>query len=199
MMNSISVPEGTSSAGTASVGGTATPTVSPPSKPVEPGDLTGTSLSLSRKRRGRPLKSTPGKVTPAVVDQVAAMTAMGVSAKKAAEALNLSSSTINKIRGQAEVKVLIGRLRESIREVALSHIAKTQEATWAWLSKVISAEDPKAFDAITRGLSALEKISSSTSGEARKVEGEITHYEGTDVKEEAKNLLDALLRHGSEK
>lgn len=151
-----------------------------------------TEVIVPKARKSWPRPKHPRKVTPAVVDQVAVLAAGGVSTRDAAKALKLAPGTITAIKSREEVQALIVRLRETIRELSLTEIAKGQQRAWDWLGEIVDLKDSKSFDLVTRGLAALEKISSSTSGEARRVEGVVIH-EHTDNRNEARELLHRLL------
>mgnify|MGYP001568526590 CR=1 FL=1 len=146
-------------------------------------------LAKVSRRRG---KRKPLRVTPAVVDQVATLAAGGVSTRKTAEVLRLSPTTITQVKNREEVRDLITKLRETIRGVALEAISRGQEQAWSWLNEIVEAKDPRAFDYVTRGLSALEKVASSASGEARRIEGTLVGY-SAGSKEEARELLQRML------
>ena len=149
------------------------------------------SLSPARpKQRGKYRRRT--SITTAVVDRVAAFTAGGVPTRDTAALLKISPSTVTAIKSREEVQVLIGRLRGVIRELSLAEIAKGQQAKWDWLSEIVALKDSKSFDLVTRGLAALEKVASSASGEARRVEGVVIH-EHTNDRSEARELLQRLL------
>ena len=151
------------------------------------------SLAPRPAHRG-PYRKPPrrGKITPAIVDRVAALAAGGVPTRESAAVLRLSPTTITAIKSREEVQTLIVKLRETIRELSLSEIAKGQQQAWSWLNEIIALQDSKSFDLVTRGLSALEKVASSASGEARRVEGIVLH-EHTDNRVEARELLQRLL------
>ena len=94
------------------------------------------------------------------------MAAGGVSTRTTAEVLRLSPTTITQVKKREEVRDLITKLRETIRGVALEAISRGQEQAWSWLNEIVEAKDPRAFDYVTRGLSALEKVASSASGDS---------------------------------
>lgn len=150
---------------------------------------TPVSKAVLSRRRG---KRKPIRVTPAVVDQVATLAAGGVSTRKTAEVLRLSPTTITQIKSREEVRDLIAKLRETIRGVALEAISRGQSEAWDWLHEIVETKDPKAFDLVTRGLAALEKVASSASGEARRIEGTLVGY-SAGSKEEARELLQRML------
>ena len=168
-------------------------TLTPPS---EVSELLGTKpqKETSRRRRSR---RRPTRITPAVVDRVATLTAGGVSTRRTAAALNLSPETVTKIKSRDEVRDLITKLRETIRETALQAISRGQRKTWDWLDDVVETRDPKAFDYVTRGLAALEKVASSASGEARRLEGIIAAYPAGS-QAEARELVHRMLAESSE-
>lgn len=161
--------------------------------PPEVSELLTQKKEPSRRRRSR---RRPTRITPAVVDRVATLTAGGVSTRRTAAALNLSPETVTKIKSRDEVRDLITKLRETIRETALSAIHRGQRKTWDWLDDVVETRDPKAFDYVTRGLAALEKVASSASGEARRLEGIIAAYPAGS-QAEARELVHRMLAESS--
>ena len=149
------------------------------------------------KRKGKKPGWRTGKkwyrtnITPVVEQEIAALGAMGVSTRVASRALKLSQSAVTRVLHQPNVQELIGRYREVLRSDSLEKAVGVNAKAWTLADEVLDAKDTRGFDAVMRGLYATEKIASSASGEARRIEGtlQIAH---ADLTEEAKELLKAL-------
>lgn len=179
----LSSPTDTASSGsTASAGSTATPSSRP-----------RTSGEPSTRRRA---KKAPTKVTPAVEISIAAMGAAGVSRRQTARALKISPDTVQEVMHRPTTQGLITEMRDVIKRVALEGIKGLSQNAWAWATQIARDQrDPRAFDAVARSLLSMEKLSSSASGESRKIEGTFTH-DLADPSEELSQLIQALRRGG---
>ena len=146
-----------------------------------------TRLPYRVKRRKSPVR-----ITPAVEISVAAMAAAGVPRHRVAKALNISPTTALDVMHRPSTQELISEMRETIRRVALEGVKGLSRNAWDWANDVAREKaDPRAFDALSRSLLSMEKLSSSASGESRKVEGVFTH-EAVAPTEELRALLKAL-------
>lgn len=131
-------------------------------------------------------------VTPALETQIASMVAVGgVSQTQAARATGVAVTTVQSILKKPEVQRTIAEMREATREISLSKAVAVAESSWDWLAEVVKSRDSRAFDQITRGLAALERTSSSASGEARRLDAVVTTTK--DLVTEADDVLRALL------
>ena len=135
-----------------------------------------------------------------VVDEanIAALPAAGVSRNKIVEVLDLTKTRVDEILRRPEVREFAGRVRQAIQVQQLATVQETLDSTSQWLQDVIKLRDPRAFDAITRGLAALERVASSASGENQRQSVAVAHTLDTNVSAEARQLVAALLGQGPE-
>jgi len=126
---------------------------------------------------------------------VGQMKSLGVSTHKIADMLRMSRASVNTILARPQVQEFISQTREAIRHVTLAQVQQAQENIGTWLQEVIQSRDPKAFDAISRGVLALEKTSSSASGENRPVGTQIAIVTGESQREQMGGMLKELLEH----
>ncbi len=156
---------------------------------------------IDKRKRGRPVGSKDSKKrrhnpTPTSMDasNVATMYAVGVSRNKISQLLDLSKNAVTEILNKPEVKEFALKVREVIRVSSLVNIQQVSQDAYNWLSDIASKQtDAKSFDYLTRGLAALEKVASSSSGENQKVSAQIEHTVSGDLSEEAKLLVKALI------
>ena len=160
-----------------------------------------TRRTHGEKQGGRPL-GTKDKVPrrrkkiPCAMDanSAAAMYALGISQDKIQKVLDLSKYAIQGILNKPEVREFAAKVREVIRIHSLASIQQVNTEVYDWLSTVSKEKtDAKSFDYITRGLAALEKVASSSSGENLKVSAQVEHTVSGDLSEEAKALVKALI------
>ena len=143
---------------------------------------------LVRKRK----QKNHTKVTTAVETSTAAMVAAGVPRRRIAKALDVSTTTVQNIVGKPETQELITEIRDQIKRVALVAAQKVSREAWDWVEEVARAKrDPRDFDSLMRGLMAMEKLSSSASGEARRIEGTVAVDHG-EISREIRELVEAL-------
>ena len=162
-------------------------------------DLNG--QPISKRKLGRTLgakdkKRRRRKVTPTSIDasNAAAMYAIGVSKTKISKLLDLSKLAVDDILKRPEVREFALKVREVIRVSSLANIQQVNQDAYDWLNEIIGKKgDAKAFDYLTRGIAALEKVASSSSGENQKVNAQIEHTVSGDLSEEAKALVKALI------
>ena len=131
------------------------------------------------------------KNSPTVKNDVALLRGEGFSHAKTARALGLSTTTVQHIAAQPDVKARIEAMREQWRVVAQEKMGQVANEAWTMTEEFAKQRDAKGFDSATRGLHALEKISASTHGQAQRVE--VSGIPGSDnPRIEIKNLLVAL-------
>ena len=155
-------------------------------------DLNGQPISKRKKAR----RARRRKVTPTSIDasNAAAMYAVGVSKTKISQLLDLSKLAVDNILKRPEVREFALKVREVIRVSSLANIQQVNQDAYNWLNEIIGKkEDAKSFDYLTRGIAALEKVASSSSGENQKVNAQIEHTVSGDLSEEAKALVKALI------
>jgi hypothetical protein len=75
--------------------------------------------------------------------------------------LGVDQSTIARVEKLPEVQAKIAELREQWKVVAHNRINEVADSAWEMVQHAAESKDAKAFEASTRGLVALEKISSS--------------------------------------
>ena len=109
----------------------------------------------TRKRRGRYTGSAGFRT------DVAVLRAQGLSQRTAGRMLGVDQSTIARVEKLPEVQAKIADLREQWKVVAHKRINEVADSAWDMVQHAAESQDAKAFEATTRGLLALEKISSS--------------------------------------
>ena len=159
---------------------------------------------IDKRKGGRPVGSKdsyirgpkrPKKALTSIdANNVATMYAVGVSGNKISKLLDLSRLAVTEILNKPEVKEFALRVREVIRVSSLANIQQVSQDAYNWLSDIAAKkEDAKSFDYLTRGLAALEKVASSSSGENQRVSAQVEHSVSGDLSEEAKALVKALI------
>src|SRR5262245_4721325 len=118
---------------------------------------TGTPLPKSRKvkRRGRYTNSSGFET------DLAILRAQGMTQRQVAGQLGVDQSTVARVEKRPEVQQRMTELRELWKYVAHTRLNQVIEGVWDMTAEAIKNRDTKAFDAATRGMYALEKISSS--------------------------------------
>ena len=99
--------------------------------------------------------------------QVAMMTAARCSVAAISRGLRLSAERIKAILGQADTQGLVEDFRRIVKAHALSESLDIAVKGMAWVHEAIDQREPKTFDQVTRGLSNMEKLWASASGEHR--------------------------------
>jgi hypothetical protein len=84
--------------------------------------------------------------------------------------LGVDQSTIARVEKLPEVQAKIADLREQWKVVAHNRINEVADSSWDLVQQAAQTRDAKAFEASTRGLVALEKISSSVADVPRRVD-----------------------------
>lgn len=144
--------------------------LTPPGGPLEAPEAVETPAP-TRRRRG-----TKGTITnraagvpgaEAIRMQVAMMSAAACHPTAISRGLKLSRERVTRILGQADTAGLVEDFRKIVRAHALSQSLDIAVKGMAWVNETIDQREPKAFDLVTRGLSNMEKLWSSASGETR--------------------------------
>jgi hypothetical protein len=102
--------------------------------------------------------------------------------------LGVDQSTIARVEKLPEVQAKIADLREQWKVVAHKRINEVADSAWDMVQQAAAAKDGKAFEASTRGLVALEKISSSVAEVPQRVD-----VTGVPAPQSAKAEIKALL------
>jgi hypothetical protein len=122
---------------------------------------------------------------------VAVLRAQGLSQTATARYLDVDQSTIARVEKTPAVQTKLAELRDLWRAGAHTKINSVSESAWNMVQKAAESNDAKSFDAATRGLAAMEKISASVVGAPQRVE--VSGIPGgSDPKVEIKALLFAL-------
>ena len=121
-------------------------------------------VNRPRKRRGRYTGSSGFQT------DVAVLRAQGLSQRTAGRMLGVDQSTIARVEKLPEVQAKIADLREQWKIVAHNRINEVADSAWDIVQQAAEAKDAKAFEASTRGLVALEKISSSVAEVPQRVD-----------------------------
>ena len=111
-----------------------------------------------RKRRVR---------TEADAISAAALVAAGLSRQRISTALGVSMAMVEGIAKDPGMHAFITKVREAIRAETLAGLQTVQGPILDWIGDSVNGKDAKTFDYVTRGLSALEKVAASASGETR--------------------------------
>ena len=128
-----------------------------------------------------------------VESKVAVMTAAGIGAIPMGKALGIGHNTIYTIQARPQVQAQIEEVRLRLRDIVMQQQETITTKAYEWLGSVVDKkDDPKAFDALTRGLGNMERTAASVSGEARKIEATVEQI--GDAPSEAKALVLALLK-----
>jgi hypothetical protein len=106
--------------------------------------------------------------TPSNLAAVIQMAGTGLSQAKIAKALGISKKTVWTMLAQPDVATKVAQLRAALRVVLAEGIQAVAPPALDWAKRLAEEQkDPKAFDAVMRGLHAGEKIAASASGENR--------------------------------
>lgn len=100
-----------------------------------------------------------------VKTQIAMMTAAACSTAEISRGLKLSRDRVSAILGQADTQGLVEDFRKLVRAHALSESLDIAVKGMRWVNEAIDNREAKEFDLVTRGLSNMEKVWSSASGE----------------------------------
>ena len=112
-------------------------------------------VNRRNKRRGRYTGSSEFRT------DVAVLRAQGLSQRTAGRMLGVDQSTIARVERLPEVQAKIADLREQWKVVAHNRINEVADSAWDMVQHAAESKDAKACESSTRGLVALEKISSS--------------------------------------
>lgn len=82
----------------------------------------------------------------------------------------MDQSTVARVEKRPEVQQRITELRELWKYVTHTRLNQVIEGMWDMTAEAIKNRDTKAFDAATRGMYALEKISSSVAETPQRVD-----------------------------
>jgi hypothetical protein len=93
--------------------------------------------------------------------------AFGLSQERIAQALDVSKSYVQTILRRPDVGELATSYRQAIIVQQMAHVVSLNDKAWTAADAALSAGDTRGFDAVTRGLAAMEKIAASASGENR--------------------------------
>ena len=121
-------------------------------------------VNRRNKRRGRYTGSSGFQT------DVAGLRAQGLSQRTAGRMLGVDQSTIARVERLPEVQAKIADLREQWKVVAHNRINEVADSAWDMVQHAAESKDAKAFEATTRGLLALEKISSSAAEVPQRVD-----------------------------
>lgn len=164
-----------------------------------------TSTSPGPKRRNRRSGTGPGKLAKIprnsgdFIAKVAALRAEGLSGKAISHALGVRDQTVISTLKLPETQIEVVRRRELTKQIASAYVPGIVQQGFQLASKSATAGDAKSFDAATRGIHALEKVSASVSGESRQMEvnhsGAIDTGQPTSAVEQLKVLIGVIIGH----
>lgn len=132
--------------------------------------LANAAARAKKKRYARlrgPKKPWNAPKGPETVAHIAALKAEGIAQTRIAYALGVHPDFVKQVLAQPETQEAVKQRRELIKAATLQILSNTMLPAWGLMNKAIENGDAKEFDAATRGLHALEKISASVSGENR--------------------------------
>jgi len=116
------------------------------------------------KLRGRYTNSSGFKA------DLAILRAQGMTQRQVAGQLGVDQSTVARVEKLPEVQQRITELRELWKYIAHTRLNQVIEGVWDMTAEAIKNRDTKAFDAATRGMYTLEKISSSVAETPQRVD-----------------------------
>ena len=182
--STVSLPPAGSSTGSAgTVGGDSSQALQ-----TRPVSATQTPPARPRKRERVHGTVTPGKIERIIVNRMD-----GLTLKQTAKAVDLCTSSVQKVLNRPEVHEQIVSIRETIRHQTITELLDRQGDAWKLFKTSLEQGSTKDADNMARVLLNMEKIASSASGEARKLETVIRE----DVSEaamsvESQELLEAV-------
>lgn len=116
------------------------------------------------KRRGRYTNSSGFKT------DLAILRAQGMSQRQVGRQLGVDQSTVARVEKLPEVQARITELRQQWKNAAHTRLNAVACAAWDMVQTAVENRDAKAFDAATRGIYAMEKISVSVADVPQKVD-----------------------------
>ena len=96
---------------------------------------------------------------------MAAMKANGLTDRAIGRAIKLSPTSVRDRLAKPELQAVIEKHRLLFRAFATEQSSQIAHKAYSRAKEALDDGDPKAFDAYTRGISALERTSASASGE----------------------------------
>ena len=133
------------------------------------------------------------RTTPADDLAVAQMRGVGIKRTAIAKILGMSVDTVDAILKRDDVKDLTVRIREATRTMTLNTALQASAKAHDWVMETIDKRDAKSFDAVTRGIAALEKTGASASGENKPAGVQVAVINQQQSSDEARELIAALL------
>jgi hypothetical protein len=130
---------------------------------------------------------------PALAATVATMSAQGMGLKRIGQAIQRDWKTVRTILGRAETQKMIQDYRDFLKGQALSEALQIQTDGFKWVKETMARREAKDFDSVTRGMSNLERIYASASGENAKVQVAQINMPPEGVHAEILDLVKALL------
>ena len=107
--------------------------------------------------------------------------------------VGLGRHQVSKLLKRPDVQGAIQALRDTIREETIGQIVGQHLSAWRLFKASVDAGSTKDADNMARVLLNLEKIGSSSSGEARKLDlTETVEVDPLTLSEESKELLNAV-------
>jgi hypothetical protein len=157
-------------------------------------DPSSSSARPAGKTTTRWASKSPGAVatrSKRIKGDVAIMTAEGMGASTIGKALDMSRESVYRIQKLPEVQQRVSELRDIHRLVTQEKMAGVTEKAWKLTETTLDNGDPTGFMRMATGISHLEKVSQSASGDAHRVQ--VSGIPGEqNPKIEIKNLLLAL-------
>lgn len=167
-----------------------------PKLPLDPLVPVADQLPPAKRLRGpdrKPRRRRNRAATAVDAANVAALAAAGVSRHKISEVLDLTKTRVDEIIRRPEVREFAARVRQAIQVHQLATVHETMDGARDWLSEVVRNRDSKAFDSVTRGLAALEKVAASASGENQRQTITSVHTLDSEISAEARELVAVLM------
>lgn len=166
-----------------------------PSDPPLPAEVKRASSAAGGATKKRRMRRPNRIVTPQHQEQMAAMKANGLTDRAIGRAISLSPTSVRDHLAKPEVQATVEKHRAMFRMYASEQAAGIVHKAFTRVSEALDEGDPKAFDAYTRGISALERTSASASGENKP--GQVNVAVGVGIQmapEERDELLAAFRR-----
>lgn len=122
------------------------------------------------------------------------MAAAGMNAHEIGRAMLLARTTIDDQIKSPELQARLQRWRELFRAQALEQAQGIQIKAWTLANQALDEGDAKSFDAVTRGISAMERVAASASGENKPASVNVAVVNQTMTAEERTELMREFAR-----
>jgi hypothetical protein len=116
-------------------------------------------------RRARMRRSLAKPLTPRDIELMGAMAAAGANPGEMARAFKRTPTAVRQHLAKPELQKIIEDHRLRFRAQAIEQAEAIQHKAWSLADEALEMKDAKMFDAVTRGIAAMERTAASASGE----------------------------------